>query len=66
MNQRSLLYILWLPVLRPPDPRLWTKLLPKKSVNRAQIKNETVNIHALCLQSTAKVFKKTLANADEK
>jgi len=31
-----------------------------------KIKNEIVNISALCLQSTAKVFKKTLANADEK
>lgn len=41
---------------------------PKKvsQQNTDKIKNEIVNISVLCLQSTAKVFKKTLANADEK
>lgn len=41
---------------------------PKKVSQQStdKIKNEIVNISALCLQSTAKVFKKTLANADEK
>lgn len=38
----------------------------KKQSSTDYIKNEIVNICALCLQSTAEVFKKSLANADEK